>query len=163
MLSLVWFFATPWTVAHQASLSMGHMRWPKYWSFSFSISPSKEIPGLLSFRMDQGHKPVSMWFFNGIKMILQLETSYPNAIMPKGKRRVMFALDFFLRKEHRELSQTCPLYFRRGDSGRTNAKAETPILWPPDVKSWLIWKDPDARSEERRVGKECRSRWSPYH
>ena len=28
------------------------MRWPKYWSFSFSISPSKEYPGLISFRMD---------------------------------------------------------------------------------------------------------------
>ena len=28
------------------------MRWPKYWRFSFSISPSKEIPGLISFRMD---------------------------------------------------------------------------------------------------------------
>ena len=28
------------------------MRWPKYWCFSFSISPSKEIPGLISFRMD---------------------------------------------------------------------------------------------------------------
>ena len=29
-----------------------HMRWPKYWSFSFSIIPSKKIPGLISFRMD---------------------------------------------------------------------------------------------------------------
>ena len=29
-----------------------HMRWPKYWSFSFSIIPSKEIPGMISFRMD---------------------------------------------------------------------------------------------------------------
>ena len=29
-----------------------HMRWPKYWSFSFSIIPSKEMPGLISFRMD---------------------------------------------------------------------------------------------------------------
>ena len=29
-----------------------HMRWPKYWSFSFSIIPSKEIPELISFRMD---------------------------------------------------------------------------------------------------------------
>ena len=29
-----------------------HMRWPKYWSFSFSIIPSKEIPGLISFRTD---------------------------------------------------------------------------------------------------------------
>ena len=29
-----------------------HLRWPKYWSFSFSISPSNEHPGLMSFRMD---------------------------------------------------------------------------------------------------------------
>ena len=35
-----------------SSESTLHMRWPKYWSFSFSISPSKEIPGLISFRMD---------------------------------------------------------------------------------------------------------------
>ena len=32
--------------------SAHHMRWPKYWSFSFSIIPSKEHPGLISFRMD---------------------------------------------------------------------------------------------------------------
>ena len=30
-----------------------HMRWPKYWSFSFKISPSNEHPGLISFRIDQ--------------------------------------------------------------------------------------------------------------
>ena len=35
-----------------SSESTLHMRWPKYWSFSFSISPSKDIPGLISFRMD---------------------------------------------------------------------------------------------------------------
>ena len=29
-----------------------HMRWPKYWSFSFNLLPSEEIPGLISFRMD---------------------------------------------------------------------------------------------------------------
>ena len=96
-LSRVWLFATPWTTAHQASLSITNsqsppkpmsiesvmssnhlilchpllllpwifpsirvfssesalcIRWPKYWSFSFSISPSKEHPGLISFRMD---------------------------------------------------------------------------------------------------------------
>ena len=96
-LSRVWFFATPWITACQASLSITnswsshklmsielvmpsshlilchplllpplippsirvfsnesalHMRWPKYWSFSFSISPSNEHPGLISFRMD---------------------------------------------------------------------------------------------------------------
>ena len=40
-------------------------------------------------------------------------------------------------------------------TGRTDAKAEAPILWPPDAKSWLIGKDPDAgkdwRQEEKRV------------
>ena len=97
LLSRVWLFATQWTAARQASLSItssrssprlmsvesvmpsSHlilcrpllllppippsirvfsnestlcMRWPKYWSFSFSIGPSKEHPGLISFRMD---------------------------------------------------------------------------------------------------------------
>ena len=35
-----------------SSESTLHMRWPKYWSFSFGISPSNEHPGLISFRMD---------------------------------------------------------------------------------------------------------------
>ena len=39
--------------------------------------------------------------------------------------------------------------------GRTDAEAETPILWPPDVKSWLIGKDPDAwrdwEQEQKRM------------
>ena len=33
--------------------------------------------------------------------------------------------------------------------GRTAAEAETPILWPPDAKNWLIWKDPDAGKDWR--------------
>ena len=44
------------------------MRWPKYWSFSFNISPSKEIPGLISFRMDRWislqSKGLSRVFYN---------------------------------------------------------------------------------------------------
>ena len=97
LLSHVWLFATPWTAAHQASLSITNsrsllklisiksvrpsnhlilchpllllpsifpsirvyasesalrIRWPKYWSFSFSISSSSEYWGLISFRMD---------------------------------------------------------------------------------------------------------------
>ena len=96
-LSRVLFFATPWTAAHQASLSITNswsllklmsiesvmtsnhlilcrplllppsiipsirvfsnesvlrIRWPKYWSFSFSTSPSNEYSGLISFRVD---------------------------------------------------------------------------------------------------------------
>ena len=95
-LSHVWLFTTPWTAAHQASLSITnfqcvfkltsiepvmpsnhpilchpllllpsifpsirvfskesvfHIRWPKYWSFSFSIRPSNEYSGLISFRI----------------------------------------------------------------------------------------------------------------
>ena len=44
--------------------------------------------------------------------------------------------------------------------GRTDVEAESPILWPPDAKSWLIWKDPDAGNIEgrRRRGRQ-RMRW----
>ena len=37
--------------------------------------------------------------------------------------------------------------------GRTDAKAETPILWPYDVKNWLIWKDPNAGKDWRQEEK----------
>ena len=37
--------------------------------------------------------------------------------------------------------------------GRTDVEAETPILWPPDGKSWLIWKDPDAGKDWRQEEK----------
>ena len=46
-------------------------------------------------------------------------------------------------------------------TGRTDVEAESPILWSPDVESWLIWKDPDAgkdwRWEEKRG--QQRMRW----
>ena len=34
-------------------------------------------------------------------------------------------------------------------AGKTDAEAETPVLWPPDAKNWLIWKDPDAGKDWR--------------
>ena len=37
--------------------------------------------------------------------------------------------------------------------GRTDAEAETLILWPPDAKSWLFWKDPDAGKDWRQEKK----------
>ena len=42
----------PPTIRVFSNESTLRMRWPKYWSFSFSIIPSKEMPGLISFRMD---------------------------------------------------------------------------------------------------------------
>ena len=47
--------------------------------------------------------------------------------------------------------------------GRTDAEAETPILWPPEAKSWLIWKDPDAgkdwRQEEKGTTEDKMAGW----
>ena len=53
----LWTFFKAQVLFHCSSLSISNesalcIRWPKYWSFSFSIIPSKEIPGLISFRMD---------------------------------------------------------------------------------------------------------------
>ena len=38
-------------------------------------------------------------------------------------------------------------------TGRTDVEAETPILWQPDAKNWLIWKDPDAEKDWRQEEK----------
>ena len=43
--------------------------------------------------------------------------------------------------------------------GRTDVEAETPIHWPPDEKTWLIWKDPDAGIESRRRRGRQRMKW----
>ena len=47
--------------------------------------------------------------------------------------------------------------------GRTDAEAETPVLWPPDVKNWLIGKDADAgkdwRQKEKRVAEDEMDGW----
>ena len=55
----------------------------------------------------------------------------------------------------KEIQPVCP----RGDQswvyiGRTDVEAKTPILWPPDMKNWLIWKDPDAGKDWRQEEKE---------
>ena len=51
------------------------------------------------------------------------------------------------------LIECCENYDPKGNQswvfiGRTDVEAETPIFWPPDAKSWLIWKDPDAGKED---------------
>ena len=51
--------------------------------------------------------------------------------------------------------------------GGTDAKAETPILWPPDAKRWLIWKDPDAGKdwgqEEKGMTEDEMVGWHYWH
>ena len=49
LLLLPSFFPNIWVFSSESAL---HIRWPKYWSFSFNISPANEHPGQVSFRMD---------------------------------------------------------------------------------------------------------------
>ena len=52
-------------------------------------------------------------------------------------------------------------------TGRTDVEAETPVLWPPDAESWLIWKDPDAGKdwgqEEKRMTEDEMVGWHHQH
>ena len=58
-----------------------HMRWPKYWSFSFNISPSNEHPGLISFRMDW----LDLLAVQGTcKTLLQHHTSEASILQPSA-------------------------------------------------------------------------------
>ena len=57
--SVVPFSSCPQSFPASGSFPMSpalHIRWPKYWSFSFTISPSNEHPGLISFRMDESYR-----------------------------------------------------------------------------------------------------------
>ena len=47
--------------------------------------------------------------------------------------------------------------------GRTDAEAETPILWPPDVKNWLLGKDPDAGKDSRQEEKGTEDEMVGWH
>ena len=82
---------TPPSIRVFSNESTLHMRWPKYWSFSFSISPSNEYPGLISFRMDwldlfavqgtlksllQHHSPKASILQHSAFFVLQLSHPY---------------------------------------------------------------------------------------
>ena len=64
----------------------------------------------------------------------------------------------------KEIQPVCP---KKDQSwvfiGRTDAEAETPVLWPPDGKDWLIWKDPDAGKDwgqgQKRVSEDEMVGW----
>ena len=68
-----------------------HMRWPKYWSFSFSIVLSKEIPGLISFRMDW----LDLLAGQGtLKSLLQHHSSKASYVRAKTYFSAMYLCDF---------------------------------------------------------------------
>ena len=86
----------------------------------------------------------------------------------EGWRTDAFELWYWRRKtlESPLDSKEIQLVHRKGNwswmfIGRTDVEAEAPILWPPDVKNWLIWKNPDSGKDwsGRRRGQQ-RMRWS---
>ena len=58
-----------------------HIRWPKYWSFSFNISPSNEHPGLISFRMDSLDLPAVQ---GTLKSLYQYHSSKASILWPSA-------------------------------------------------------------------------------
>ena len=65
-----------------SSESVLHIRWPKYWSFSFNISPSNEHPGLISFRMDCFR--VDLAVQGTLKNLLQHHSSKASILQPSA-------------------------------------------------------------------------------
>ena len=82
----------------------------------------------------------------------------------KGEHRKIDAFKLWCWRKTLESPLDCkeiqPVHSKGNQSwiiiGRTDVEAETPILWPPDAKDWLIWKDPDAGKDEgrRRRGRQ---------
>ena len=70
-----------------------HMRWPKYWSFSFSIIPSKEHPGVISFRMDW----LDLLAVQGtLKSLLQHHSSKPSILQRSAFFTVQLSIHTWL-------------------------------------------------------------------
>ena len=75
------------------------MRWPKYWSFSFSISPSKEHPGLISFRMDW----LDLLVVQGtLKSLLQHHSSKASILRPSDAKGWLIGKDSEAGKDWQE-------------------------------------------------------------
>ena len=72
--------------------SVLHIRWPKYWSFSFSVSPSDEYSGLISFRID--------WF----DLLAVLETLKSLLQYQGSKASILQHSDFFVKLSHLYMS-----------------------------------------------------------
>ena len=71
--------------------SVLHIRWPKYWSFSFSISPSSEYPGLISLRMDS----LDLFAVQGtLKSLLRYHSSKASVLQCSAFLMVQFSLPY---------------------------------------------------------------------
>ena len=152
------------------------IRWPKYWSFSFSISPSNEYSGLISIRINwsnlfavpgtfksllhntiQNHQLTNSksmcgilpsWdhYLKSIRLGFYFKVSY-DVFELWCWRRLENPLDCI------EIKQVNPKGNQPWIITRINAEAEAPIPLPLDEKSWLIGKDPDAGKDWRQEEK----------
>ena len=87
-----------------------HMRWPQYWSFSFSITPSKEIPGLISFRMDWLDLPA----VQGTLSLTQINvTSYPYSFSLQPKILTSWYILFVLLMKEPNYFPNCSMFTRK--------------------------------------------------
>jgi len=122
------------------------MRWPNYWSFSFSIIPSKEHPGLISFRMDW----MDLLAVQGtLKSLLQHHSSKASILLHSAFFTVQLSHPYMTTGKTITLNRQTFVgkVMLKGNQlwlfiGRTDAEAI--VLWPPDAKSQLFGKDPDA-------------------
>ena len=82
--------------------SVLHIRWPKYWSFSFNISPSNEQPGLISFRMDW----VDLLAVQGtLKSLLQHHSSRASILRCSAFFTVQLSHPYMTRSEERRVGK----------------------------------------------------------
>ena len=96
---------------------------------------------------------VWMWYLNYKVSWVQKNWCFWTVVLEKTLERPL---------DCKEIQPVCP----KGDQswvfiGRTDVEGETPILWPPDVKNWLIWKDPDY-GKYWRQGKKGMTGWDDW-
>ena len=181
-LSRVRLFATPWTAAYQASLSITnswsllklmsiesvllsnhlilccplllppsifpsigvfsnksvpHIRWPKYWSLSFSINPSNEYSGLISFRIDW----LDLLAVQGtLKHFLQHHSSNTSILWHSAFFIVQLSRLYMTSGRCKKVGKTDDRGSQRGDEGR----ARTQLKGPYELKKgrlypWMQW------------------------
>ena len=129
-------FFTNWTFREAHNQPRQHIKKQRHYSANNGLSSqSYNFASILAYMWDLHHKEswtLKNWCFWTMMLDKTLESPLEckeiQPVHPKGNQSWIFI-------------------------GRADAETETPILWPPDVKNWLIWGDPDARKDWRQEEK----------
>ena len=141
-----------------------HMRWPKYWSFSFSISPSNEHPGLISFRMDW----LDLLAVQGtLKSLLQHHSSKASILRCSAFFTVQLSHPYITTRK--TIALTRQAFVGKVMSLLLNMLSRLVITFLPRSKrlliSWLQWPSAVIRiapREKNYVQPGVRRRFSPF-